>query len=168
MAPAPVKQLFNLHETNNFRTNITTLRRLIATQPRTELNMMGRGRPYQRYPRFPMPSRPKSSPPTPKQAPLVNPFRYRPCSQTCEIFKMRRDVTTQRQTFPNQAYQSRFPSPHYRQPQPRSNIRALEDAPAEETSDTEAHQEPAEDEEQCCQLQEDLYYEDEDMTMQDF
>ena len=77
MTPANVKQLFKMHESDDYKTNINNLRKLVASQPKSEVNMMNynRGRPTQPQSRFLFRARTPPSPPRRPRAPLVNPFR---------------------------------------------------------------------------------------------
>lgn len=128
MTPASVKQMFKMHETDNFRTNIMNLRKLVASQDKSAINMMhsNQYRPPSQQRNFPPPNRTPQPPPMRSRAPLVNPFRYIPCGPACSINKMKRDASAQLPVYPPRPQQQR------RYNQPRSNLRALEDTPAEE------------------------------------
>lgn len=172
MTPASIKQLFKMHESDDFRTNIKNLRKLVASQVKSEINMMhpNQYRPPSQRQNFPQANRtppppamqrnfPQNNrtPPPPAmrpRAPLVNPFRYLPCGPGCAVYQMKRDASAQLPVFQPRQQQQR------RQFQQRSNIRALEDAPAEEPYEEETPQEEVEEEDVNYVEEEELLYEE--------
>ena len=171
MTPANVKQLFKMHESDDYKTNITNLRKLVASQPKSELNMMNynRGRPTQQQSKFLFRARTSPSPPRRPRAPLVNPFRYSPCSPRCPINNMRKDASAQLPIPPfarQQQQQRRF---NQTRPQARPNLRALEDTPTDHSQDhTDTVEDEMTEEEYCYSLEEEEHYEEEDPEVQDF
>ena len=171
MTPGNVKQLFKMHESNDYKTNITNLRKLVASQPKSELNMMNynRGRPTQQQSKFLFRARTPPSPPRRPRAPLVNPFRYNPCSPKCQIINMRKDASAQMPIPPFASQQQQRRRLVQTRPQPRPNLRALEDTPTDQNlNQNDAVEEEMTEEEYCYSLEEEEHYEEDVPEVQDF